>query len=233
VSISVDDNGPPTVTSSIRSLGSHTDDHGQTCPHHAPAPPDVLLTLAAIGSRASGFNHDIASKLQGLMMALDEIGELAETVGDPSTSSQLMSANENAQGCLKDVLAILNVNRAMTKPPMRAPVALTELVARAGERIYITLKGSIPDVDISVSAPTTIHALSLLFDIAGGPGRGRTIPVDVSQSAKHVTLSLPIAGTQPATSEHVALASFILARDGGSLRCANNGQQFVIELPLA
>lgn len=213
-------------------LGEHLDEHARPCARHAPASPDSILALATVGSRASGFNHDIASKLQGLMMALDEISEIAETL-DPANREHVARATEGAQACLKDVLGILNMNRAMTKSPMRAPVALSDLAARAGERVYVTLQGALPDVDVAVSAPTMIHALSLLLDVAGGPGRGRTIPVEATRSATHVTISMAIAGTGPTSPEPLALASFVLARDGGSLRCTNQGQRFVIELPIS
>jgi len=216
----------------IPTLGEHLDEQAKPCAHHGPAPLDAILALATVGSRASGFNHDIASKLQGLMMALDEITELADSL-DPGNRDQVARAAEGAHACLKDVLVVLNANRAMTKPAMRAPVALAELTSRAGERVYVTLQGALPEVDVAVSAPTMIHALSLLFDIAGGPGRGRTIPVEVTRTATHVSISMASATASPATSELLALASFVLARDGGSLRCANNGQRFVIELPIA
>jgi hypothetical protein len=212
--------------------GAHFDEHARPCAHHPTAPLESILALATVGSRASGFNHDIASKLQGLMMALDEISELAETL-DPVNREHVARATEGAQACLKDVLGILNTNRAMTKPPMRAPVALSDLATRAGERVYVTLQGALPDLDVAVSAPTMIHALSLIFDVAGGPGRGRTIPVDVSRTATHVTISITIAGPGPTSPEPLTLASFVLARDGGSLHCTNDGQRFVIELPIA
>lgn len=214
-------------------LGKHLDEHGQPCAHHAGPSPESIYALATVGSRASGFNHDIASKLQGLMMALDEISELAETL-DPVNREQVARATEGAQACLKDVLTVLNVNRAMTKPAMRAPVALSDLTFRACERVYVTLQGALPEVDIGVSAPTAIHALSLVFDAAGGPGRGRTIPIEVSRTPTHVSISMSIAGPLPPTSDDtLALAAFVLARDGGALRCANNGQRFIIELPIA
>jgi hypothetical protein len=223
----------PGSTSKVAPLGTHLDELGNPCPHHARPAPESIYALATIGSRASGFNHDIASKLQGLMMALDEISELAETL-DPMNRDSVARATEGAQACLKDVLAILNMNRAMTKPAMRAPVALSDLTARAGERVYVTLQGARPDLDVQVSAPTTIHALSLVLDATGGPGRGRKIPVEVSRTPTHVSISMNVAGPIPASAdETLALAAFVLARDGGSLRCENNGQRFTIELPIA
>lgn len=213
-------------------LGEHLDETGAPCTRHGTTSWQSLLGLAAVGSRVSGFNHDIASKLQGLMMALDEISEIAEGL-DPLHREQVARAAEGAHGCLKEVLDVLNLNRAMTKPPMRSPVALLELTTRAGERVYAALDGTLPDVDVSVHAPTMIQALSLLFDVAGGPGRGRKIPVEVSRSVTHVSLSIAVASTGPPPPEPLALASFVLARDGGSLHCGDAGQRLVIALPLA
>jgi hypothetical protein len=217
---------PPAVP--FATATAHTDENGEPCAHHPAVTVDAIFAHALVGSRASGFNHDIASKLQGLMMALDEISELAEA--DPNLSR----AAEGAHIALKEVLATLNANRALTKPPTRVPIALTELTTRAGERVYVTFRGDLPAVDLDISAPTTIHALALLLDISSGPGRGRVISVDTTQSSTHVTLTftpvLPLASNAP---EALALASYTFARDGGSLRCADNGTKFVVSFPLA
>ena len=61
----------------------HLDEHGEVCTRHAPVPDGDLLALALVGSRAPSFHHDLASKLQGLMMAIDEIGEVAGDVPPP------------------------------------------------------------------------------------------------------------------------------------------------------
>jgi len=206
----------------------HLDEQGEPCTTHPPATTDALFALAIVGSRASGFNHDIASKLQGLMMALDEISEIAES--DPN----LARAAETAHASLKEVLGILNTNRAMTKAPARAPVALADLVTRAGERVYVTLKGALPSVDVEVSSATMIHAMSLVFDTAGGPGRGRSLPVMCEQPPGFVTLSLPLAAPMTAiSSDALAIATFVLARDGGDLRCADQGTRFIVTLPVS
>jgi peptide/nickel transport system substrate-binding protein len=59
---------------------------------------DAIGQLAAIGSRTPGFNHDIASKIQGVMMALDEIVELSRDV-------DVQRAAETAQTALGGPLA--------------------------------------------------------------------------------------------------------------------------------
>jgi hypothetical protein len=206
----------------------HLDEQGQPCATHPEPPVDALMSLAVVGSRASGFNHDIASKLQGLMMALDEVSELGEQ--DPT----LARAAESAHTALKEVLGTLNVNRAMTKPPARAPISLSELWTRAGERVYVTLKGTMPSVDVEVSAPTMIQALALALDISGGPGRGRAITADVAQTPTHVTITFPAVMPLPSNAaEALAIATHTLARDGGAFSCGDGGKSFTVSLPLA
>lgn len=217
---------PPAVPFDAATV--HTDEHGNPCSHHPAASAEAILAHAIVGSRASGFNHDIASKLQGLMMSLDEISELVEH------DATISRAAEGAHAALKDVLATLNTHRALAKPAMRAPVALSELTARAGERVYVTVRGALPDTNVEVSAPTTIHALALLFDVAAGPGRGRMLSVDAAQTPTHVVLTLsavmPLAANAP---EVLSLATYTFTRDGGSLHCADNGTKLVVSLTLA
>ena len=171
---------------------------------------DPLLALALVGSRASGFNHDCASKLQGLMMALDEITELA----DASADADLLRAVETASGALRELTVLLNANRALTKPPVRTATTVRELFAKAAERASARLVGELPEHAIEVALPAVTHALALLFDLAAelAPG-GRTIAIEggVVRTAKQ------------ASPELLAIATFALARDGGSLAVVPSG----------
>lgn len=205
----------------------HLDEEGKPCSVHAPGTLDELMVLAVVGSRAAGFHHDVASKLQGLMMALDEIGELGQS--DPA----LTRATEAALDSLREVLAQLNGNRALTKPPTRTAVAFREIVARASERVYVALGGELVDATIEVHGPTTIHALSLAFDVAAGPGRGRTLPATARLDGTHVELRLGCAPSPQSNSgESLAVATFVLTRDRGSLHCTADGKHLVLRLPL-
>lgn len=205
----------------------HLDDQGQPCAHHPAALIDELMFLAIVGSRTPGFHHDVASKLQGLMMALDEISELSHS------DAQLSRAAETALDSLREVLALLNVNRALTKPPVRTAVALREVLARAAERVHVSLDGELVDATLHVSAPATIHALSLAFDVAAGPGRGRNLPATAHLDATHVELRLDCSPSPPSNSgESLAIAAFVFGRDNGSLRCAASGSQLIIRLPI-
>lgn len=206
---------------------AHHNEQGQPCTRHAPAAPEQLMNLALVGSRASGFHHDIASKLQSLMMSIDELGELAEA------DEQISRVAETALQALREVLALLNLNRALTKPPARTAVALREILERASNRVYVTLVGTLVDTTVNVAAPSTIHAVSLAFDVAAGPGRGRSLAVTAELAAQHVELRLTCSSvTSPESSESLTIATFVLVRDGGSLYCTEDGSQLVLRLPL-
>ena len=206
----------------------HLDEAGQPCTRHPTATIDELMFLAVIGSRAPGFHHDVASKLQGLMMSVEEISELGNGL-DP----QIGRAAETALDALRDILALLNVNRSLTKPPTRTSNALGDLIKRASERVYVSLTGEIVDATVEVSAPSTIHALSLVFDVAGGPGRGRTVAATSRIDGTHVELQFVASPSPPhGVAESLAVATYVLGRDRGSLWCTADGSHIVARLPL-
>jgi len=207
----------------------HLDEAGQPCSRHPAATLDELMFLSVIGSRAPGFHHDVASKLQGLMMSIEEIIELGTDV-DP----QIARAAETANDALRDILALLNVNRSLTKPPTRAAVTLADLLKRAAERVYVSLTGELVEATVEVSAPSMVHALSLVFDVAGGPGRGRTLAATARLDDTHVELRLTTSPSPPhGMAESIAIATYVLRRDRGSLHCTADPAQFVVRLPLA
>jgi hypothetical protein len=171
---------------------------------------DALLALALVGSRASGFNHDCASKLQSLMMALDEIAELA----DASRNTELIRAADTATGSLRELNTLLNGNRALTKAPVRTATPLRELFAKAAERVSSRVEGEVPERTVEVALPAMTHALSLLFDLAAEMGpRGRMVMI---------ANGIVRASKQPSP-EVLAIASFAIARDGGTLAVVPDG----------
>ena len=210
-------------------IPEHVDDTGGPCAHHPAVSVAGLLQLAMVGSRAPAFHHDCASKLQGLLMALDELSELAEG-GDP----QLLRPIEAALHVSRELNALLNVNRALTKPAAKTAIALPVLVAQAAERMAVKLDGALPGVTVSVPVPPVTHALALAIDVAAGGGRSRTLAVAAVAAERSVELVLHAHATPPSNaSEALAIASFVIARDGGQLWCASGGQRVVVRLPLA
>lgn len=162
-----------------------------------------MLALALVGSRAPGFNHDCASKLQSLMMAIDEIGELAD-----ARDAAMLRALETAASSLRELNALLNANRALTKTPVRTATTLRELFAKASERVSVRIVGDVPERAIEVAMPAVTHALAMLIDLASELGpRGRQITIEdgIVKSAKQ------------ASPETLEIATFAFARDGGAL----------------
>lgn len=207
---------------------SHVDEDGRPCSHHAAATPSDLLALALVGSRAPSFHHDLASKLQGLMMAVDEISEVSGDVPPP-----VLRAIETAHGALREVLALLGTNRALTKPPVATRVPIGDLLSRAAERVFVTFRCVAPPVTVEVPPPAMIHALSLVIDVAGGPGRGRIVEAQAQLEDAMVVVSVGAATeTPPSAAAALALGAFVLEGSGGSLSCADAGSRLVIRLPV-
>lgn len=206
----------------------HLDEEGRPCTQHVVT-RDKLMMYATVGSRASGFHHDTASKLQSLVMALDEISEL---IGEQE--SDLRTATETAQTAVRQVHALLTANRALTKAPLRTVAVIPELLHRAAERHAVKLRGDVASLEVNVAAPAVTHALAVLLDlIAGPPAGGHTVEVSVRSDAGRVTLTLTgnAEPTHPNANELIAIASFVLSGESGELRCGP--RRFTVELPLA
>ena len=215
---------------------AHLDETGQPCTRHASASPDNLLALAALGSRIPSFHHDAASKLQSLMMALDEISELADTA-----PAELRQAADTAHTALRELHQLFTANRALAKSPQRKRTALGELITRAAERSGVKLRGELVSVDVDVAPASSTHALATLLDlVAGAAHLGRVVDVGVAVALEigKVTLTLTgpaeAAAKPPATAnDSIALAAFLIAREDGEVRCGADGQRFVVRLPVA
>jgi hypothetical protein len=211
----------------------HLDEHGRPCTRHVVAAPD-LVALAAIGSRTSSFNHDAASKLQSLMMALDEISELVD-LGDPS----LRVATETAHTALRELHQLFTANRALTKPPQRSPIRLAELVSRAADRFGVAFRGELPELEVEAGPPAMTHALALVLDLCAGAGaHGRTVELAVTIEPARVGLAITgVAGAIARSPQEravvLSLASFLIARDHGELRCGDRDERCLVWLARA
>ena len=207
----------------------HLDETGQPCARHVPS-SETLLAWAAVGSRIAGFHHDTASKLQSLMMALDEATEL---LGDERPD--LQRTLDTAMAALRDIHALLTENRALAKAPQRKSVSLASLLERAANRHGVKLVGDRSSAATSVAPPSIVHALGLLCDYLAGPPQGsRTVEVAVESAGDAAMISLtgaPWEQAPPTSNEAIAVAAFLLAREEGRLACSPRG--FAIQLPLA
>ncbi len=200
----------------------HFDESEQPCERH-PVDLDALLHLAAIGSRTPSFNHDIASKIQGVMMAVDEIAELA-------SNPDLKLAAETAQAALAELNQLLQQNRTFAKPPVSTRIPLQELLSVAAMRVGVTLRGARAAVTVEVAAPLITQALTIAFDGAAGTERRRALELGVTSSPGRVELTFPLAAGAVLPGESMAIAAWIIARDRGELRCTDKA--IVIRLPV-
>jgi len=206
----------------------HLDETGQPCTRHAVS-RDKLLTYAALGSRVSGFHHDAASKLQSLVMALDEIGEL---IGEEA--SELRTATETAQTAVRQLHGLLSANRALAKTPQPTRALLPELLARAAERHGVKLRGEVGTIEVMVAPPSITHCFAMLFDmLAGPPPGGRAVDVAAASDGDRarITVTGNVEAAHPNANELIALSVFMIEREDGSMRCGP--KTFVIELPVA
>ena len=211
-------------------LPEHVDETGAPCARHPAISANSLYQLAMVGSRAPAFHHDCASKLQGLVMALDELTELTEN-GDPA----LIRAVETAMEASRELNALLNLNRSLTRPVPKTVIALTDLVARGAERAGVAVRGTLPEVSVNVGVAAMVHALALATDIAAGTGRGRTLGVSAVVAGGSVELALEMSPLQAGNAgEALAIAGFVVGRDGGGqLWCSSAGDRIVVRLAVA
>ena len=207
----------------------HLDETGQPCTRHVPSSPNGLLALALLGSRMPGLHHDIASKLQGLMMAMEEINELAETLDQKQAASA-------ANLALRELVELFTANRVLAKPPRRTPTPLAEVVAQAAERSGVRTSGELPPLDVDISMASVAHVLAVLLDLVAGPlNLGRKVEIHTTVEASHVVMVIvgpPTAMDKlpPNSNDMLALGSFALFRESGELRCGMD--RLTIKLPL-
>jgi hypothetical protein len=205
----------------------HRDDSGQPCARHPVPLRERLLELATVGSRAQGFHHDAASKLQSLVMALDEIGELGATA-----EPELVAAVEIAATALRELQVMFNDNRALARA-QRSRIALPDLIARAAARVAVAVRGDVEACDVRVAVPAMVHALAQLFDRLSGPRtQSRAIGVHTASDGDRVTLTFASeTAIVDLASEALWIATFVVDRDEGELRCAP--AHVTVELPIA
>jgi hypothetical protein len=211
---------------------SHLDENGEPCTRHPPLPEPRLYELATLGSRMSGFHHDAASKLQSLVMALDDLGETASSV-----PPELVSTIETARAALAELSSLFAANRVFAKGVLRTRIEYKELLARASARVGVKLNGELPVCDLRVTVPALTHALALLIDVAAcGSHAKRFVAIESSVGPANVVLTIagPADGKPPPhADESIAIAAFVIARDEGVLRCGGRGQRFTLELAVA
>ncbi|MBA3540359.1 MAG: hypothetical protein H0T79_12155 [Deltaproteobacteria bacterium] len=207
--------------------GIHLDETGAPCTRHPRLSARELHALAVVGSRVAGFSHDVASKLQRIIMSLGEIEELAEAV------PAMREALDSAQLAVSELHALFVDNRAAAKPPVRGAITLQALVTAAQARVgLVVVPSALPVLTLALHVIAVTHALAQLLDLTAvvGPA-GRTSHLTVQSTATTATLLLATSGSHTARADTLALATFVVGLSGGTLSCTPNS--IVLQLPLA
>src|SRR6185312_9537085 len=126
----------------------HLDETGCPCTRHPAESRESVLALALLGSRLPSFHHDLASKLQSLMMALEEVDELAQ-----DAAPEMKHALAGAATAVRELQTLFMANRALARPPQPKPALLGDLIAAAAQRSGTRTHGELPAAHVLVSAP--------------------------------------------------------------------------------
>ena len=208
-------------------MSTHDDETGKPCTRHPDPSPANMLALALLGSRMPSFHHDVASKLQAVMMAIDDLQELVEGV-------ELKAAAGEAATAVRELTTLFATNRALAKAPQRRPTPVGELFARAAERGGVRTTGELPPCTVEIALPSIAHACAVILDLAAGPMTlGRTAGITGTIEGKNLVVIVtgPLGAPLPNNAGDVlALATFALEREQGSLQC--DGERYVIRIPL-
>lgn len=125
-----------------------------------------LLELALVGTRARGFHHDVASKLQMLMMVTDELAEYSDELDDEHVKQLAASALD----AVKDVHQLMIGYRAMSRPDGATPVKLSDLFERGAARAAVEMRGTLPSEMVMARVPIAVQAVTLACEIVAGHG---------------------------------------------------------------
>ncbi len=174
-------------------------------------PEDAILDLALVGSRARGFNHDAASKLQRLMMATSEAEELA----GPEASADHRMAIESLHSALAELEVLFAEFRTLAKGSEPAELDVAVVLARAARRANVVLALDVsPGLKAIGREPELVQVLSHMFDVIGGTQPTRAIRLRGLREAGRAVLKLDAGDSE--SSEALALVAHVVTGTGGS-----------------
>lgn len=162
-----------------------------------------VFALALIGSAAGAANHDLGSRLQSLLMALDELEILAET--HPDITPLLGALRESTDSAIE----LLAANRALVRGK-RERIAVADLVTRASRRAGVRV--SADGVADSIDGPVEVlvQAIALVIELASAGDPLRIVPVTLAATS----VTLPCA---TADSTKLVVAKAAIEAAGGRL----------------
>jgi hypothetical protein len=218
-------------------LPVHVDESGVPCERHPTGMSSGVLHHALVGSRTQGTHHDLASRLQSLLMAIEEIVELAQQT---PKDGDLRIAADTALAALTQANDILAAHRSFARGSgERVRAFVRDLLTRASRRTGVSVDvSSLGDVEINVLPARAEQALALLLEVLGADlvaARKVTAEVEITDTSTVLTLRGGDPGAPRAqATDLVTLASYALGCDHGRLRCGAAGEpdRFIIAYPV-
>jgi hypothetical protein len=185
---------------------------------------DGVLALALVGARARGFHHDMASKLQALMIAVDDLAER-------NTDARMAPSIDAAALALRDIQNVLGAFRALARGADPRPSSLRELIAAAARTAGVVIAGEIPDTSVRVTPSAAVQVLVLACELADP---GATLPVAIARDGGAIEVAMQLGAGQHLDLTHaeaLAVMRGALGRDGGDARA--DGDRVVLRFALA
>jgi len=212
---------------------AHTTVAGEPCTVHAPRADD-LLAPAALGTACFAALHDLASALQAIGNAIDE---LDVTVTDPAIRPLVDAAIEANDNATKMFVAIRGVLR--DPAGRKQPVDVAALISRATHQAATkpVVAGTPPPGTVEVAVPVIAMAVAKLIDAAttgGGAAVGPELAATVDGGMVALAITAAAAGPAPASiGATLAIAARAIEAHGGALQCGDRDGRatYVVRLP--
>jgi len=219
-----------------------------------------LLRQATVGALASSLLHDLASIMQALEGALEEVAELSALANVPGLSEVAHDATAAGAEAVSLFVAMRKFIRAgeVSPKPMAANLLVQRAVRLAGGylRERATLKvGDIAAVEVPMVEPLFLQVLvNLLRNAANASPKGGTIDLEARVIGDQIHFSVtddgpgvadenadhmfePFASTgSEGTGLGLAISAYVIHIHGGTIsyrRARGRGACFTASLPLA
>jgi hypothetical protein len=209
---------------------AHTTEAGTPCAAHAPRADD-LLAPAALGSACFASLHDLASAMQSIGAAIDE---LDATITDPALRPLVEAAIEANEKATQMFVATRGVIRDPAK--RKEKVALAALINRASHQAAAKpgIAGTLPTATVEVAVPIIAMTLAHLIDAATAAAGAPEVTAWFVDGAVAIAITAAAAAPAPASiGATLAIAARAVETHGGSVTCgeAEGRARYTVRLP--
>ncbi|MEZ4362064.1 MAG: ATP-binding protein [Kofleriaceae bacterium] len=219
-----------------------------------------LMRQATLGALTSSLLHDMASLVQAMSCALEEISALAEETSSEEMKHAVVDAMSAGQEAVQLFITMRKFIRAGEVHPR--PIRLEDLVARATriagayvrERAELKV-GAVVSCEVPVSEPLFLQVIAnLLRNAANASPAGGVVNLDTHRDGDNVVLEVTDdgPGVDPAIADTMfepfastslegaglglAISAFVMQLHHGTIsyrRAPDRGARFAISVPLS